>query len=1210
MEKDYAKKWAVLAYVRTILSYRSMLTIVLVSFCFFQNPVHALDTSMNNHVSLSVKDEPVKNVLHRLEEQTGYKFFYLDRQVDVQRKVTLTIVEAPLESVLQKLFANTATTYSVNGKQIVLKKIKKPDTSSFNINIPDVPIDIQQFSGNTRSEVSTYLDFTVSGKVVAESGESLPGVNVIVEGTTRGSTTDVDGNYSITTPDENVVLLFSFIGYKSQSVNVQGRSVINITLLADVTTLDDVVVIGYGTTSKRTLTGAVTTVKGNDLVSFKAPSVDAMLQGQGTGVQVNQATGVPGGPIRVMVRGTSSISSSTEPLWVIDGLPLNPELSIGGASRGVIPQNPLASINPNDIESIEVLKDASATAIYGSRGSNGVVIVTTKSGKGSKGSIAFDATYGVTEPTKKPSEMGFANTDQWLAIANRARQNSGIATDVTVDLNANPAITDWGPDRLDLQNLGNYSPFDEILRTGSFQEYNLSASQGFEKGSIYISGNYRKDEGVLKNNDFDRLSFRINGEYEPVKNFTLGTRLTLSHTRNMRALDGGEPCCNDVVAAGGFSEAANRALPFMPFYNADGSYFNPASGANLAATTNRDLFKDEFLVYRSLASVYGEYKLPFVEGLSVRTELSADLNNSNRLFWASQTLRPSGLNYAENATGFNQNINYNLLAKFTRTLADNHKVNVVAGTESQRFSGRSTNISGQAIPGRNQDIGSPTIVRSPSGGFGGEQYRRGYFGRADYTFKDRYIIGGSFRRDGVSIFREDFRYSNFAALSLGWIFSEEAFMNTINALSFGKIRASFGQTGNSNIDLNATFPGSAPWPRYGSADGAQLWNSIGVTDLTWETTNSYDAALDLGFFNDRVSISAGYYRQDVNRLLFQVPVAQSVGLFEGSNIWANVADLRNQGFEFSLTTVNIERSGFRWNTSFNITTNKNKVISIIPSLDESGNGLVTGITRNIAGRPLSTLFLAEYAGVDRATGTPMIYEIDRVLFAETGRTELTGNVIPASRDNLQNHRVLQDKTGLPTFFGGITNTLQYKGFELTALLTFQGGNYLYNQAEITAMQVGLGRSNLFNDLIENSWTPENPDAAYPMLVWNGRMYLNNDGNPQFNADGTFNFNQRYDDNTANNRASTRHLYKGDFMRLRTLQLAYTLSPEFISRIGLKGARIFVNGNNLVTFTSFPGWDPEQLNFSGNAATRNLSQGVVGDRLPQLKSFAAGFSITF
>jgi TonB-dependent starch-binding outer membrane protein SusC len=1145
-------------------------------------------------VNANFSDVQITRALQDIERKTGFSFNYNASDLAGLKAVSGRYRNQTLYNVLIDISRQANVHFRQVNNYITVKKIGD---------------EVERVVAEIQDQVTT-----ITGKVTSrEDPAGLPGANVIVEGTSTGTVTDVNGNYSIEV-NAGATLVFSSVGYISERIVVGSQSVINVVMVPDITALDEIVVVGYGALSKRDITGAVTSVKSEQLTKVQSPSVDAMLQGQGAGIQVNQATGVPGGPVRVMIRGTSSISAGTEPLWVVDGIPINVNIGGEGSTRqGAIAQNPLASINPNDIESIEVLKDAAATAIYGSRGSNGVVLVTTKSGKTGVGGITVDYQTGVTQLAKTPAQMGFADRDQWLGLVNLSRANAGVAGNIQDNLGL-LTVVNVGPSGLTSGDLANTNWFDEILHNqGSFQEANLSTNKAFDNGNSFFSVNYRKDNGILKNNDFERISFRANIEYEPVNNLRTGVRLTGSYTNNQSVMNGGAPSGNDAVASGGFSAATGEALPIFPVFapGEDQVLFNPTSGMNLRATTNRSLFRSSFENYRLLGGAYADYNIAAVKGLSVRTEVSADVAAGNSIFWAAADLRPKGLNFAAQNFSNPRNTNVNLFATWARDFGPDHDINIVLGTESQRFSGIGANLFGEGIPGRNQEFGSPTapIDRPPSAGFGGERYIRAYFSRANYKYKDRYLIGASFRRDGVSIFTPENRWSNFAALSAGWIISEEDFFQSLSFINFLKLRGSFGQTGNQNVPMDVTFIGTLDWPRYGNAAGTQVLRDVAVTDLTWETTNAYDLGIDFQMVDSRISGSIGYYRQDVVDLLFNVPVAPSAGLmFGGNSIWGNVATMRNEGFEFDINTINISKGNFTWSTNFNFTTNRNQLLNINEELDARGQGVAAGLTRNISGKPLSTFFVAEYAGIDPQTGIPYIHEIDRVLFNTTGETVKTGNVIPATSANIQNHRILQDKTGLPTFFGGLTNTFNYKGFELTALLTFQGGNWIYDNPTVGRTQVGLGNGNLYTDLIGNTWTEPGEVTRFPKLMWNNRFHINNDGLPQYNANGSFNNNQNFGIG-GTNQAMDRNLFRGDFMRLRTLQVAYTLQQPMLNRLGLKGMRVFVSGNNILTVTAFPGWDPEILNL-GNAQARNLQQGSASAILPQMKTWMGGISITF
>ena len=410
----------------------------------------------------------------------------------------------------------------------------------------------------------------ITGRVTDESNnEGLPGVNIVVKGTTVGTVTDIDGNYRLSVPDDAETLVFSSVGYTTQEVAIGNQSTVDLAMAPDVQSLSEVVVVGYGTQMKRDVTGAIATVKAEELSNYKAaPSLDQALQGQAAGVQVTSSSGVPGAPTRVLIRGTNSISSGTEPLWIIDGMILSNqggnELGGLGRSAGTEPQNPLATINPNDIESIEVLKDASATAIYGSRGANGVIIVTTKSGKSGQGTTDLSINYGITDVVRGPEEIGFVDGPTWLSLVDQARANRGLP-----EFEPNALFNDARDPTavLDRSQIANTNWFDEALRQGSFIDVNLSTSNATEKSNYYLSANYRDDESILEGNRLRRYATRANVDFYPAKNFSVGSRISLSYTNNQRAPNGGAPSGNSNIAQGGYNMANSGALPILPIFH-------------------------------------------------------------------------------------------------------------------------------------------------------------------------------------------------------------------------------------------------------------------------------------------------------------------------------------------------------------------------------------------------------------------------------------------------------------------------------------------------------------------------------------------------------------------------------------------------------------------------------------------------------------------
>ncbi len=1051
--------------------------------------------------------------------------------------------------------------------------------------------------------LKSIVEKDISGRVTNEVGEPLIGATVRAKGTPQGTLTDNEGRYSITVENEVTTLIVSYIGYATREIAIQDRTTIDITLSEDIAQLDEVVVVGYGTQVKRDVTGAISRIESEELLSIPTPSVDQALQGRAAGVQVNTATGVPGGPVRVLVRGTNSISSGTEPLVIIDGLPLFND--IGGTASGqggAVPQNPLASINPNDIESIEVLKDAAATAIYGSRGSNGVIIITTKSGSKGSGGLDVNIQAGVTSLTRDQDDIGFANTDQWLQMVNSARVNSGLEAYTLESFNQERGLAGI-PDR-ELTGFANTDWFDELIETGSFYDINLSTSRGYDKGSFFISGQYREDQGVLVGNRFRRISTRINADYEIVKNLSIGTRINLIYTDNhrVRSSGGGRPSGNNQVAFGGFGEANSGALPLYPVFQPNGELWFPQSGWNMRASTNRDNLINDNDQYRAIGGININYDIPFIEGLSIRAEGSIDFIQSNSVLWANTVVREEA-SYAFNDSRSFRTLNYNAYATYNNTFG-NHSLNLVLGTESQENNTAGAFVEGAELNGTAKQVGVPNdIQRVGAFSLGGERYLRAFFARADYKYQGKYLVGLSFRRDGSSIFAEDERFGTFPAASVGWVLTQENFLLDNSIVNFLKLRASYGVTGNQNIP-QVTENTYADWGRYGSNNPGDLQNNIGNREVTWETTEALDVGVDFEIAKSRVSGSIGYYRQNVTDLLLRVPIPFSAGLlFGGDSYWANVGDLVNQGLELSIDAVVINSADFVWKTGVNFTTNENEVTRLTDELDNQGNGISTGMTITRTGGRLGAFNIAEYAGIHPEGGYELIYEIDRAATLEDGSPnpdfrQKTGRLIPATRGNLQNHRILrEDQTGLPTFFGGFNNTFSYKGLSLDVFFTFQGGNYIYDEGERGNVYIGRGGNILRADLVDNTWEPGNMDAEYPQLRWNNRYDV-------INEDGSISANQRFDGG-GTNRGLDRFLYKGDFLRLRTLRLGYSFPQTLLNNARIKSLSIYVMANNILTFSEFDGWDPEQLVFGGGSQNRNLTQGFINAQLQQIRTYSGG-----
>lgn len=1049
----------------------------------------------------------------------------------------------------------------------------------------------------------------VTGVVSDNKSEPLPGVTVAVKGTTGGTITDFEGKYVLSNVPGNATLVFSFVGMKSQEVSVSARTIINVTLLEDAIAIDEVVAVGYGTVKKRDVIGSVASVKGEELKQASSSSFTTALQGRAAGVNIRETSGTPGSPISVQVRGVNSINTGTDPLWIIDGMPVYAGGGLGRTS-GTVAQNPMSTINPNDIQSVEVLKDAAATAIYGSRGSNGVIIVTTKSGKKEKGKgqVTFDYSTGVSDLTTSPESIGFANTTDWFKIMDIAKQNGGRGVFEPGDiLNANFPTSISRADALNV----NTNWFDYVLRKGSYKDANFSYTQGLEKGAIFASFGYRSDKAVNVGNDFDRMTGRINVDLEPVRNFKTGAKLNLMYTNNFRNKTENSNPGISTGNVGGFGSAIMGELPWYPVLDANNpsGYWNPGAG-NLAVISRRDLMLDNKKTYRALGNIYVEFEIAKVKGLSVRAEGSTDVIQDNATNWISGTVLNSGKTYVYEGAITRTSYNYNAFLKYNTTIKEKHGVNVVAGTESQITSQYTREMEGRDPVGYNQELGStsPGIKDMMQGYLGSERFIRSFFGRANYKYADKYMLGVSMRRDGSSAFSSDVRWGNFAALSAGWVISEEKFFepfkNTINLL---KLRGSFGQTGNESIpgNKNINTLNNSAGNRYGTTDimSAGTAISIGNKSITWETTNSYDTGFDFALYKNRISGSVAYYMQKVSDMLLQISTPPSAAI---GSVYGNVGDMKNWGWEFSVSSVNIDRRDFKWNTSFNFSTNHNKILRLTPEMERlKGSALYVG------GR-LGLFKMSEYAGIDPERGVHMIWEIDRAKYNETGEFVRTGRKIPFTDTNSTLHEVvLKDKSSIPTFYGGIDNTFTYKGFELGVFFTFSGGNYIYNSREKEWTAPSNGYWMKKTDLLTKSWTtPGQTDAKYPLLfmegfapattAWDLNAVDPNTGltgwwkNPDINNLVAPTAKETYDKNGA--RQLTKYLEKGDYLRLKTLTVGYNIPKRLAAKMYMENLKVYGSATNLLTFTKYTGFDPET--------------GANPSILPSVKTFSAGVTVTF
>jgi TonB-linked SusC/RagA family outer membrane protein len=1128
-------------------------------------------TGIAQKVTLNENTTSLENVLKKIGNQTGSTFLYENKVLEKASLVTLKVNEASLDQVLSLCFKGQPLTYKIFENTVVIKEKS-----------------IQYAS--IKENAFIPLANTITGRVTNSRGEPLVGVSVTVKGTNVGTSTDSKGSYSIVA-SENSTLVLSYVGFTSKEVSISGRSKIDVVMEKTISSLDQVVVVGYGTQKKRDVIGSISTIKAD---VFETPTgstnFNSLLQGEAAGVSVQSSSGRLGASVDIKIRGLSSISASTSPLWVIDGVPI--VIGTGISNNGSAEQSPMDLINPADILSIDVLKDAAATSIYGSRGSNGVIIVTTKSGKTGKASLSLGYNTGISElPFQKVHFL--LDSKKWFEIKDEAKESFGLgafnmndfyskkvyATEFLTREQAEGISVDW---------------LKKGMRQGNFKSANFSTSGGNEGARYFVSGIYRKDNGVMLGEDLERYGIRANIDLKPLKSLLIGTKVNVSLSKGNRGKNssGGVEDGNKSGTAGGFSSLNNVRVPFEPVYSlADPTqYYNPYVG-NPVATSDPANLVESLDMYRILASVYAEYSIPYVPGLSLRSELSEDIIQANRNFWVSGAIRHDGT-YGEDGATTTRNLNYNFYFKYSKNFGD-HSLNMVAGTESERGTQWIRTMQGRNLVGTYQQLGTPSLIDNVFSGLSGESMLKSYFGRANYKYKDKYLAAISVRRDGSSAFTPAYRWGNFVAFSAGWILSDEKFLSRFGTNNFLKLRGSYGQTGNAGIPGHLDVTNYAGGFGYGSSnilgtDGT-LVSSIGVRNLVWEKTNNLDVGLDFAFLNHRIDGSLAYYNKYVHGLLLQSALPPSAGI---GTIWGNIGNLVNSGVEFSVTSYNLPQSRkFGWSTTLNTSFNHNEVKKLTPQIDKAGTGMVSSPFITKVGYGIQEYFLAESAGIDPQTGLRMIYARDQDYYNATGETKrLTdGNgkaiTLLANSTNMNTNIFHQKgKSGMPTYYGGITNKFNYKAFDLSILITFSGGNYILDNFWRNLIQSGgTGYGAIPESFVGNYWKKPGDIAQYQRLDWLGNIKL---------ADGTI-------VGLGDPRSPLdQWMFKGDFVKLKSINLGYTpsLSPKL--RAVFQSLRLNCTVDNIYTSKKYPGWDPE-------------GQSYLNDwDLPQLFSASVGINIKF
>ena len=933
--------------------------------------------SQKTKITLDRENASVLSIIDDIESTTDFKFVYNTKFVDVDRKVTLKVKRESILTVLELLFKDTSTSFAVEDKQVILTK--------------------RELSRKIApKKESTFQDpIRITGTVSEENDIPLAGATVVLKGTAEGVSTDLDGNFEIVVPDEQSVLEISYIGYETQEVTVGNRTAIKVVLRESLSQLENVVVVGYGTQQKVKLTSSIAQVKDTDIQNIPSVGIDQALQGQAAGLFINSSSGAPGAPPLIRIRGQNSINSGNQPFVVVDGIPVltgNPEFLDSGRSLNF---NALSSINPADIQSIEVLKDAAATAIYGSRGSNGVLLITTKRGRIGKTNIRVNLFSGLSAPVEVPDLL---NSSEFVEIKSEAFINDGLQVPEIL-LNADTSInTDW---------------VDEITRTALMHNIQISADGGNDKFSYFVSGSFRDEEATIINSDFQRITLRSNLDFKVGERLNLQSNIFLGR-ENQRAYEFVEGGNTRGFEAGLFS------IPFNPVRDENGKF---VPGINLFGFLPVNPVRDLVVPDRDATSakvitnLVVDYKiLPY---LNFKANTSFDYNQLiNKTFFPSSTSQGFFLNgIASEVNSTTETYNLEPMLEFKKSFSS-HTFNLIAGSTFFGVNNSQIQVSGRGIS--RDDL---TIINAAENVFANEtasEYKySSVFGRLNYDYDGKYLFGGSFRRDGSSSFGVDNRFGNFWALSGGWVLTGEEFLNEVEAIDLVKIRASYGVTGNDQIGDFASLSRFGVNNGYNNLPGLQE-TQLANESLTWEETTSLNIGLDLSFLNSLLTITADYFKNAVNDLLLSVPLSAPAGF---NTIFQNVGKTENKGWELSFNSMNIQNDNFSWSTSFNITSVRNEIMSLV-----NDEPILSSFDAQIVGESINSFYGMDFLGVDPQTGDVQYRDVDGdgEINRELDRT-IIGNP-------------------LPRWFGGLTNSFSYKNLSLDVFFQFVKDVDLYDSS--------------------------------------------------------------------------------------------------------------------------------------------------------------------
>ena len=1076
-------------------------------------------------LSMNMTQATILDIFNAIENQTDYQIAYNSNNLNVSQKIDLKVDNKTVNEVLDLVLKPADLKYEFIGRYIVIT-------------------DKQSVNGNLNPINQSAIKIT--GTVTSMTGEPIPGATIVVKGTTTGTITDNDGNYSLSNVPSDATLVFSFVGMRSMEINVDGRNFINVQLEDETIGLEEVVAIGYGSQKKRDVTGSVQSISSEELANIPVAQIGQKLQGKTAGVEILQTTGIPGQGMSIRIRGAASINASSDPLYVVDGFPIVGDIS---------------NINPDEIESISILKDASATSLYGSRAANGVVLIQTKKGKLGKTQVSLNAYYGVqTVPQKgRPDLMNareFAQFEKEIREENAAYKGT---TAVIPEEYQNPSQygegTDW---------------YNVLLRNAPIQSYNLTVTANKDKLRTSVVGGYFQQDGVLLNSSFSRYSLRINTEYDLNDHIKFAVNVAPNHSISAT------PNSDGSLWGGGILESAILTAPIAKAVNDDGTLPLTANAPGLFPNPNwyrvAQEVKNDTKSTRLLSNAYVDVEV--IDGLHFKSSANIDLDNKQLLYFSPSTSGgifappPQKTKAAITTSSYYSWLTENMLT-YTKTFNEDHHIDALLGYTAQKYRYDYSKLNGTDFP--DDQVTALSAAATTNGTSDIQEWSLlSWVSRLNYNYKGKYLVSLAIRRDGSSRFGSDNRWGNFPSVSAGWIASDEEFMKSISKLSYLKLRGSYGVTGNNNIG-NYSYYAAVNSQNYvfnNVLGSGKATTSLSNSELGWERTSQLDLGVDIGLFKDRIFFQYDYFKKNTSDMLYSLSVPQASGFDEFTT---NTGEFKFWGHEFVISTKNMVGK-FKWNTDFNISFVRNKVVDLGPDIEFIG-GLTGNPHITEVGQPIGMFIGYVFDG---------IYNNQAELDAAPKHATSTVGTVRMKNTNDDNVIDDNDRTIIgnpnPKFTFGLTNNLSYMNFDLGIIISGAYGNEIMNRT-LESVQNLDGVFNVTKD-VANRWrSPENPgDGIHPRAMIGTALARS---------------------------MNSRWVSDGSYATIKNITLGYTIPAQSKLRY-FKSIRIYTSIQQALVLTKYNGSNPEVSSNGGDA----LGQGIDWSAYPVPRTVSFGLNLNF